>query len=662
MVSQMRIVLLVQVFAFHVQAARLVSRVAEEVAKGGEEGQVSSKRTVAAILSESGNVCGSRRIHSLLQVDESGMRSIQWEKLKEIANQHLKDQSGLISRYTEEIAQLKAKLEEQKSQEQSQDMSVPDIQQLIKKAVANEARFGDMGSAVTAQCGYMKRSELRRLKLPVKLKAYKNTEAAFKELITDRFVQGDVRTDSAAILEVCRGLLPVEDASASYCDDLCTSFAASAQKASDEAVGVKVGPGSDQIAKEVEMATSRLKMAVASKVTCEAAQAAIEGFQSSIEPLELNIKDARDRSEDARDALDQAEDTVINLEETLAEQESATAKAQETAEARSDEMKKAKQHLAEVNALKFIVKTRMKVLKKKMDKAKQSLTHFNEAEHAAQQLKLYVQKAMLSMDLYFEMAVREPLRNMMLGGNWEDAFKKTSTADAATGNLEKSIKALDSYCRKTAKPAFALMDKSIADLTPICEFGEVRPVVDNLKEVVDARRTEVMRQLTLATAWLNKFHGQPGMTQELADQYVNRGEPKGLREIIGSLSVEGYLYEWRADGPFLDFLKRLGGYIEEQAKASADLQESLMGLTSKLRETETERAAAKVALKAAISSEKVAHAEKEEAEEILASQTRETEEANTRLDELQAAADAAWKKFQEAKVSLIKAFKSSTTL
>jgi len=412
---------------------------------------------------------------------------------------------------------------------------------------------------------------------------------------------------------------------------------------------------------QVEMATSRLKMAVASKVTCEAAQAAIEGFQSSIEPLELNIKDARDRSEDARDALDQAEDTVINLEETLAEQESATAKAQETAEARSDEMKKAKQHLAEVNALKFIVKTRMKVLKKKMDKAKQSLTHFNEAEHAAQQLKLYVQKAMLSMDLYFEMAVREPLRNMMLGGNWEDAFKKTSTADAATGNLEKSIKALDSYCRKTAKPAFALMDKSIADLTPICEFGEVRPVVDNLKEVVDARRTEVMRQLTLATAWLNKFHGQPGMTQELADQYVNRGEPKGLREIIGSLNVKGYLYDWRADGPFLDSLHRLGAHIEEQAQISADLQDSLMGLTSKLRETETERAAAKVALKAAISSEKVAHAEKEEAEEILASQTRETEEANTRLDELQAAADAAWKKFQEAKVSLIKAFKSGTT-
>eukprot|EP00420_Gonyaulax_spinifera_P032727 CAMPEP_0197877546 /NCGR_PEP_ID=MMETSP1439-20131203/6201_1 /TAXON_ID=66791 /ORGANISM="Gonyaulax spinifera, Strain CCMP409" /LENGTH=664 /DNA_ID=CAMNT_0043496903 /DNA_START=340 /DNA_END=2334 /DNA_ORIENTATION=- len=664
MVFPWKSILLVQIFSFNAKAARLVARVAEEVAKTAdvEEGHDSSRRTVAAILSESGNLCGSRQIHSLLQVDETGMRSTQWEKLKEIANQHLKDQSGLIRGYTKDIAQLKAKLKDQKSQEKSQDMSVPDIQQLITRAVADKARFGDMASAVKAQCGYLKRSELRRLKLPVKLKAYRNSEAVFKELITERFAQGDVRTDSSAVLEVCRGLLPVEDSSASYCDDLCTSFAASAQKASDDAVGAKVGPGSEQVAKEVEMAISRLKMAVASKVTCEAAKDAIEGFQRSIEPLELNIRDARDRSEDARDALDQAEDTVTDLEQSLEEQESATARAQETAEAKSDEMKQAKQHLAEVNALKFIVKTRMKVMKKKMDKAKQSLTQFNEAEHVAQQLKLYVQKAMLSMDLYFEMAVREPLRKMKLVGKWEDAFEKTSTADAATVNLEESIKALDSYCRRTAKPAFDLVDKSVADLAPICEFGEVRPTVDNLYKVVDARKAEVMRQLTLATAWLDKFHGQPGMTQELADEYVNEGEPKGLREIIGSLSVEGYLYEWRADGPFLDFLKRLGGYIEEQAKASADLQESLMGLTSKLRETETQRAVARLALKVAINSDRVAHAEKEEAEELLASQTMETEEANNRLDELQSAADAAWKKFQQAKVSLIKAFKSSTTL
>lgn len=453
-------------------------------------------------------------------------------------------------------------------------------------------------------------------------------------------------------------MFKLEDKSTSFCDDLCAAFADAAGKASDASVGLNVGPSSDSINQQVEQAMIEMKMAVASMRTCQAAKETIESFQEVIEPLEGNIRVARDKAEEARDSLDAAEDTVEQVEEKLAAQEEATSKAQVNAEAKSEEMKDAKKHLAEVKALEVLMRVVAKRTTKKLAMAKNSLTQFDEAEHAAQQLKLFLQKAMASMDLYFEMAVREPLRNMMLEeSNWVSAFEDNDMILGAKVNLKKSVQALYSYCEDTAKPAFASAEGSAEDLSKVCEFGQVDPTVEDMYQLLAKKKEDVMNKLKWATGWLNKFHGQEGMTEEKAAEYVQQGEPQGLREIIGSLKVQGYLYEWRKGGPFLDLMHKLSEKISQQAAISDDLQDSLETLTGKLKEMAKKRYDATESLKLAINSNNVAQNEKTEAEDLLASETMEAEQANNRYGDLEAAAEAAWKMYTEARNTLTDVFK-----
>merc|ERR1719414_2386191 len=158
---------------------------------------------------------------------------------------------------------------------------------------------------------------------------------------------------------------------------------------------------------------------------------------------------------------------------------------------------------------------------------KNLLLKANDAEHAAKQLKIYVSKAMLSMEYYFDMSVREPLRSQTLDDKDFDAvFSPSDGRKEASTAVQNSIQSLASYC-ENEMPTVSEQQADTVDLSPLCEFGGADAAAGGVEAEVNKAVAATIDDMKQATIWLQKWHNQEGMTDEIAQEYVAAGEPKG---------------------------------------------------------------------------------------------------------------------------------------
>jgi len=327
------------------------------------------------------------------------------------------------------------------------------------------------------------------------------------------------------------------------------------------------------------------------------------------------------------------------------------------ADVATGDVKEAKEALNMVRASEFICKTKWSAAKTKLKEAKRKMQDSDEALKAAEAIKQKLAGIIESAISLYDWFVHEPLRNLMLDGENPLAFfdEVGEEEAAAKKGLTVSMQSLVAHCNNEARPAFEKVTS--VTLAPLCEI----PSDITLYETLEKRKQEVKADLETARGYLKDFTPPPG-----SDQANEVAQPVMLDEVVEAFQTPSfaaqYMPKWKTDGQFLKAIEKLRLIIQGLAEQSGQLQENIGLLADSIKNNIKLRVAARAKLNEAIDASKFAEGEKNDAEQLLATQEAQEEEQNANLDELQSIADEAYKHYNAALKTFDQHFIAGTRL
>mmetsp|Transcript_26030 Transcript_26030/g.78562 ORF Transcript_26030/g.78562 Transcript_26030/m.78562 type:complete len:668 (+) Transcript_26030:81-2084(+) len=615
-------------------------------------------------------ICGGGEIRALLTANPSvdGVRNMPWPKVIAIADDYLKTQTTSIPDLTKRIEDLKAQIAEKKHQESKRVITEDEVKGLITASLEAEGSFGSLENARQSKCGGADRAICRKLK--VRASAYRKCSAAFEVKARD-FFTGKVKVKGSEFRKVCDEVLPGDSMGviASYCDELCQTFADIAQTLSDQTAGEHAGSSSVQLETKLLDMQQQLKYAIAEREECQNARDALMGFRIQLDGLQKDIKRQFERVQDAREDLAEYEETVYDIEEELTAMEEAVAGAIQTVSGTGTKVTVARKALNELKDKEKEARTRLTSTQDSFKVTNNLLGNAHAVNEITGQLKGLVSQTMLNMALYFDEAVREPLRNLGLDESMDvdDKFQESPASLPSATDFDESVGQLDSFCKKEALPAFAKVSGSVK-LAPICNIGATSEVIGGVNEAVSARMESVKDTIKHVKSWLDPYKGTKALTEEEAEQLVKQGEPLGLRQVMGDFGqttyYKNYLKYWKvtAKPTFLDIYAKLGGEIEKLQKELDDLSQSITALNTALNEILAKLRQATTNLEGAIKADEIAVDKKDKAQAALQEQREVLSRASDRLAALKKAAEDALNSYIAAKKLLEEVHHKGTSM
>mmetsp|Transcript_92635 Transcript_92635/g.299700 ORF Transcript_92635/g.299700 Transcript_92635/m.299700 type:complete len:668 (+) Transcript_92635:94-2097(+) len=615
-------------------------------------------------------ICGGGEIRSLLTSNPSvdGVRNLPWPRVLAIADEYLKDQTRFIPDLTQQIEELKAQIAEKKHHESKRVITEKEVKDLIAASLEAEGSYGSLEKARESKCGGADRAICRKLK--VRASAYRKCSAAFEVKARD-FFTGKVKVKGSEFRKVCDEVLPGDSMGvmASYCDELCQGFADIAQTLSDQTAGEHAGSSSEQLEAKLLNMQQQLKYAIAEREECQNARDALMGFRIQLDGLQKDIKRQFERVQDAREDLAEYEETVYDIEEELTTMEEAVSDAIQTVSGTGTKVTVARKALNELKDKEKEARTRLSSTQDSFRVTNTLLGNANTVNDITSELKGLVSQTMLNMALYFDEAVREPLRNLGLDESMDvdDKFQESPASLPSATDFDESVGQLDSFCKKEALPAFAKVSGSVK-LAPICNIGATSEVIGGVNEAVSARMESVKDTIKHVMSRLDPYKGTRALTEEEAKKKIEEGEPLGLREVMGDFGqttyYRNYLKHWKATAKpsFLAIYAKLGDEIERLYKELEDLSQSITALEKALDEILAKLRQATTSLEEAITADEIAEDKKAKAEAAVAKQEEVLVRALDDLAALKKAAEDALKSYVAAKKLLEEVHQKGTSM
>jgi len=613
-------------------------------------------------------ICHGTAIHSLLTKDRTvdGVRNTPWPKIMAIADDFIKEQEREVALLNQQVAHFKEDIADKQTKEAKKSATTAQIVELITASMTDEGSFGSIANAKASECGAASPSVRRKLTPKVTARAFKKCSAIFAEK-AKAFFEGGVRAPSMDFRKECDKLLPGDLAgeSASYCDELCQSFADVVKQCS---YGALVGPASVELEDKLQDVLLKLQSTELELNKCKDAKVLLGDFRLQTEAMNVKVKVEFGKVQDARDALAEAEDVVLDIEDDLDAKSESTKEAIGLLTGTSKKVTVAKEAFNDLQAAEFLLKLQIGVGRRKLKESKQQLDMAEAADTAVQQVKALVAQTMFNMNLLFDEAVREPVRNLGFDArmNIVDEFQATPQSTKAGQEFGIAIKALDTYCEKEAKPAFAALDLQELDLNPLCNFGDVDDAVKGVKDAVGHTMNSAVEDLKSVQQWLDPYFPQKDMTKDLAEQFIKEGEPAHLREIVGVYHLasyyKGYLRRWQRGkkDSFLELYKKLRAAIKTLDEDYKQFTEDISKLLVKVEEVRQKQDDAKKKLDDAIKSNDIAVANKVQAETLLRKAQEEAKKAQDNVDKLRKQVEEATKRYNDAKAALKEAHDRGT--
>jgi len=613
--------------------------------------------TIKSLASDTDVICGGSEIWRIITANPtvSGVQSINWEKIDATAQDYIRTQEALIKRLGNELDALARQIEEKKGEERVQDISPEQIRELITSATAS---FDGLESAQRTKCG------VPSIRPRAPRGAFRKSTDEFRASAEGYFT-GEVRLGSAPFLDVCGELLPCQEGESCYCTSLCQNFRDVAQEVSDATAGASAGTSADELMRQEKEKLSAQTDAKQELSQCSHARETLLGFRAQFEELKSGVKTRFDALRAAEEALDDAQWELGELEDMLEKEEEAAAEALKALEAAGAEASQAKASFEALQQQEQELGQSVEASKASLQAGRQELEAAKNADRVVGELKNAVSVTLMKMSLLFDEAVLQPVRNIGITEDLDLAeyFTEDAAETGAAGAKRTAVDALHTFCAVEAKEAFlAVKDK--VDLSPLCDMGEAGAIDSDLNSAVMAKMAQVKEQIEELKSWLNPYKDQKDITEARLNEFLEAGEPKGLREIVGvygQTEFYGYLKHWKAGGKFLQLIAQLRETVDSLDAALGKLKKDLEQLKEELQQTVDARKAAQEELERAAKEEELAADQKAQLEAKVKELQEQGAQMEKGIEEFEAEVAKAKEQYQVARDKLLAAHKESTS-
>jgi hypothetical protein len=612
-----------------------------------------SQQVKKLFTEDAGVVCGSHEIHDHLSSDSSvdRIRSLPWSQVMTVAENYVTKQQGNVKVLQAELAAIQERVDRALKAEKPKPLGVNEIKAAVTAAVSAQGSYGSVAKAAATQCGAI-RPKNRADRAPTG--AYEAADAAFKAGVPGMLKGGLTRVEGDKLRSACESLLQASG-DETFCRELCQSFADAAQAVSDSTVvgSAGSGPSADELLKQAQEKAAQLKLAQTQLSECQEAQTDLSAFRNELEGLQVVIKDEFEKVRAAKSALYDADDEMAILEEDLEAQAETVKNLEEVLAGKTQILLAAQAELEKVAQQNANLQTAITAGQGSVKEAVEQVRRASAASQAAQELRGQVSTLMLKMALYFDAAVRKPIRDLGLGEGVviSDYFPSNVRNLPEADVTQRSLSVLRNFCdsESTRKAFSEAVGGKAAALEELCSFGSVGAVDKEIDDSIASRVTALKADLNQVQSWLNEYRGEASMTAEQAQKNVEGGEPAGLRQVSTIIDATnfytGYLVHWKVDAKFVKLLASLEESVATTKASQAQFEEALKQLQTQLAAGIEAYKAAAAAVKAATDSKQIAADKLNDAKDeynALVAEQKALEDKLAALEDALAAAQAAY--------------------
>jgi len=634
--------------------------------------------SVKGLVSESVTICGDDGIWNDISSPSSHnqIKGIKWQDIEDIMDDFISDHETLVSQVDVKIAELKKHIAKKKGEATSRTITAEEIKALVKQTVEDSTAFGSTDAAVETACGKPGLTFNGQRPNPMGFDgSVLAIEAIAGKFFDERLAGNDfVESEVSSFTQVCEDYLGFQrtgddkaDDMASYCDELCSELGRTVQVVSNEKsptrkVDVK------KLERELQRAESNRQEKVAKQKECEGAKESINKFRDVLKGLSGEMSAKHVLFQKAEWALADAKQALLSLTQDL-EQQAAL-------------VEKANQGLTDLGQGEAVAKEEMQVTTAALADAKASLATASDdlnslmedmeavraAEKFADEVKQRLSLMLMSMDNFAEECVREPVRNIGLSEETKvyegEFFVREVSQSPATGDVKKALTAFHTYCEGTAKNIFELV-KDTVDLSPLCDLQDEEETMQEITKAVQQRKDAVVESIEKVQSWLDPFKGTDVTKTCEIPEYVDEGEPMGLRRVMSLLPGSSsetfystYLKKWKKKGEFLELLAK----IETAINGLNDkIEKQQNELNKRASETQAAEKGLEIAVAAFQKAAEQAQLEKEDLTAVLEELKKSVENAKQNLEDLERRREEALQAWVEARDALLKMHAEATS-
>jgi len=610
-------------------------------------------------------ICGGTRIRELIAgpKGEKLVRNIEWGEAAKAADEYLESQSSEIAKLQDEMKRLQQEIIKKQQQEARPTLGAEQMAALVEDALVSG--YGSCALAKDTKC-----LRERPKRSPRSLVALRTAVDVFSASVKELLSSSKSSVSSGEVRKECERQLQV-GADSSNCEELCQQMAEAAQQASDAMGGAEaaIGRNSDQLRRELEAREAALRFATAERDACAQSKADIDIFRGQIGALKVDITDKHDLFMKASDALFDVQESLENANNNVLDQVNTANAAAEVLAGAGIKAQDAQVKFRTATAKAMAVGTAVAGAKAQLVASEQQLKKTQDANDILQKLKAAVSETMLRLVLYFDEAVRSPVRKLGLGENTDVdlVFPKNVGATTSAVDAKSSIKSLASFCSSSStKSALKAVSKPGVDMSLLCIIGNVPDINMDIDLAVTQRMEHLKESIRRVQSWLDPYKGQNTVDEVFVDDGVKKGEPAGLREVISTFGhttyYRNYLKKWKLRNKFLKLYAALGAALEQsqddQRKAAAQLD----AVTLQLQIVAQAQTEAKDALASALAANEVAYGHHQQAQLLLQQASEAAENLGKDLKALQEAVDEAYSRYEVAIAALLKTHQEHTSL
>jgi len=646
---------------------RLVACAAALLSASGVEGRdVALSKTSQKLLGVPESlICGGTRIRELIAgpKNEKMVRNIEWGEAFRAADEYLESQSSEIAKLNDEIKRLQEDILEKQEREARPPLPAEQIAEHVLEALTSG--YGSFALAKDTKCLWERPKNSPRSSVALKA-AVDGFSASIKELLTTSkhsVSSGEVRNECDRQLHVA--------VDGSNCEELCQRMAEAAQQASDAVgdAGGSTGRSSDQLRTELAAKEAALRFATAERDACTQTTADIRIFKEQIGSLKDDITDKHNLFLEANDALFDLQESLENAHENLLEHEHSANAAAEVLVGAGTEALAAQAKFGTATARAMEVATAVAVARTQLLASEQHLKKSHDANGILQQLKAAVSETMLRLVLYFEEAVRRPVRNLGFGekADVDRFFPEDVGTIVSAVDAKSSINSLASFCSSsTTQSALNSVSKPGVDLTDLCVIGNVPDINNDIDLAMTQRVEHLKKSLRGVESWLDPYKGQRNVDEVFVEDGVKKGEPVGLREVISAFGQTkyyiNYLKQWKLKGKFQELYAALASALEQAQAEQNEAGVQLDAINLKLQVAAQAQTEAKDALASALAANEVAQEQQQQAQQLLRQASDAAENLVQDLKALREAVEEAHRRYEAAIAALLKTHREHTGL
>jgi hypothetical protein len=600
-------------------------------------------------------VCGSKKIRTLLSQDH---RNIPFTNIFEITDAFIQSQTEAIEKIQRDLSVLEGKVARARVHEQLQPMDPAGLKSAIIDSVSSTGSCGSVEALQQSECGNVRKPR-------IDYHCWEDAPTAFSQTITN-LMSSRLFPEKSSVVTACKEIFASEG-----CDDFCHDIIAKASAATSELVGAthRSGQASDELIKKYDLLHEQLSYEQGLRDDCASTKETLESFEQTFRPLQAVISGRVGEEREAKNKMWDAEGLLEDMIGQVNEQDVRFKRAQELlgqadqAVAGADEsFQRASDHTAAVTQ-------KQSAATQELDAANDWLSKAMAANKAAEEIRFDVVRVMMDMLLFYDEAVRTPLRKLGIDNTVSFATKFPDVqALPSRGDLLKSLLEFKGFCTDHAttealsvvEPKEYQVDENGDPMRPLprphlalqlCSKlndnvdSDMTKVVENIENEVNKRTKALVDQFTTIQSWLlSTRFVQP----DRLDKSKAADEIDHLREVMAVMSgtdiYKKYLTYWRFDQMFEKSVALLNDILERADQRLLKVTDEFNALTLLLSQAHADEAEAQEKLEQAISTQAIRAEDMQEAQRILNELTEQRDRFQSNLDEL----TEAWRRAKAA--------------